>query len=63
MYVCLCNAVTDRQIKQAIASGDNNLSDVKKRLGVANQCGKCAQLATKIIQSAVSERDNFYEVA
>ncbi|MDR8522366.1 MULTISPECIES: bacterioferritin-associated ferredoxin [Shewanella] len=63
MYVCLCHAITDTQIKEAVSQGDMSLADVKKRLGVADQCGKCAKMATQIIQKQVAIEPNFYEVA
>ena len=63
MYICLCHAITDTQIKEAVSQGDMSLADVKKRLGVADQCGKCAKMATQIIQKQVAIEPNFYEVA
>ncbi len=63
MFVCLCHAITDTQIKEAVGQGDMSLSDVKKRLGVASQCGKCAKMATQIIQAQVDIEPNYYEVA
>ncbi|MGS0827056.1 bacterioferritin-associated ferredoxin [Shewanella sp. 0m-8] len=63
MYVCLCHAITDTQIKEAVSQGDSSLADVKRRLGVADQCGKCTKMATQIIQRQVDIEPNFYEVA
>lgn len=63
MYVCLCHAITDTQIKNAVSQGDSSLADVKKRLGVANQCGKCARMAVQIIQNQLDREPNYYEVA
>ncbi|MBV7317045.1 bacterioferritin-associated ferredoxin [Shewanella sp. NIFS-20-20] len=74
MFVCLCNGITDTQIKHAVASGDTNLLAVRQRLGVADQCGKCASMAHMIIQQQLAVQgldlspeqaltDNFYEVA
>ena len=63
MYVCLCHAVTDTQIKEAVSQGDCSLNDVKKRLGVGDQCGKCVKMATQIIQRQLDVEPNYYEVA
>ncbi|ASJ95570.1 MULTISPECIES: bacterioferritin-associated ferredoxin [Shewanella] len=63
MYVCLCHAITDKQIKEAVDQGDMSLADVKRRLGVGNQCGKCSRMATDIIQARLDVTPNFYEVA
>lgn len=45
MYVCICNAITDRQIQESIAAGATTLTDLKNQLGVATCCGCCADLA------------------
>lgn len=50
MYVCICKAVTDRQIRQAIELGARSLSDLKESLGVATGCGKCAPCARAILR-------------
>ena len=51
MYVCLCRAVTDKQIRQAVADGASNLRDLRTRLGVASQCGKCARCALGLVRT------------
>lgn len=50
MYVCLCNAVTEREVRQAVAMGADSLGDLREGLGVASCCGKCASCARKIIR-------------
>ena len=55
MYVCLCKAVTDRQIRESIAGGACTFADVRRQLGVATQCGKCGQLAKSIVETAVKK--------
>jgi bacterioferritin-associated ferredoxin len=52
MYVCLCKGITDRQIRDAVADGAANLQQVRHRLGVARQCGKCACVAKSVIERA-----------
>jgi bacterioferritin-associated ferredoxin len=49
MYVCICNAVTDRDIRQCAELGVSSLEDLRRSLGVANCCGKCAQAASRIL--------------
>ncbi|MGI9229885.1 MAG: (2Fe-2S)-binding protein [Gammaproteobacteria bacterium] len=41
MYVCVCNAVTEKQVKQAIDNGAVTVPLLKKELNVATQCGAC----------------------
>ena len=35
MYVCICNAVTEREIRQAVALGVTTLKELREGLGVA----------------------------
>jgi len=45
MYICVCNAVTERQVKQAVNEGADTMRDLRHRLGVAGECGRCAKCA------------------
>lgn len=49
MYVCLCNAVTDRQIRTEIRQGACTVRDLRKRLGIASYCGRCLPCARSIL--------------
>ena len=55
MYVCLCKAVTERQIREAVAQGAHSLKDLKHALGVASECGKCAAEAKRCLKLALEE--------
>jgi len=57
MYVCLCNPVTDRQIRTCVQQGARTLSDLQGQLGVAAQCGMCAATALAIVQEEASAAD------
>ena len=50
MYVCICEQVTDKQIKSAIAAGATSLRHLREELGVASQCGQCGNCAKAIIK-------------
>lgn len=50
MYVCICNAVTEREVRHAVELGATSLADLKDSLGVASCCGKCAGCARKILR-------------
>ena len=43
MYVCVCNAVTTRQISATIAEGAHTFADLRDQLGVGTCCGKCSK--------------------
>lgn len=63
MYVCLCNAITDKAIREAVGEGAGNIRELKKTLGVANQCGKCTQLAQQIVDETIIDSSLFKEVS
>jgi bacterioferritin-associated ferredoxin len=56
MYVCICNAVTDRDIRRAAANGADNLYALRDRLGVASCCGSCAAHAVEILDDCQQRR-------
>jgi bacterioferritin-associated ferredoxin len=41
MYICVCKAVTDRQIKQAIDNGACTRRQLQQCTGAGGVCGKC----------------------
>jgi bacterioferritin-associated ferredoxin len=49
MYVCICRAVTDGQIREAAEDGARHLRDLRQQLGVATGCGRCASQARDIL--------------
>lgn len=51
MYVCVCNAVTDSQIRQAVEQGARSLRDLREGLGVGTCCGRCAPCASGLLRS------------
>jgi bacterioferritin-associated ferredoxin len=55
MYVCICKAVTDKQIRRAAASGVDNLYELREALGVASGCGSCADEVESILREANGE--------
>jgi len=45
MYICVCNAITERQVRESVAAGAVTLADLQFELGVATCCGCCADTA------------------
>ena len=50
MYVCICNAVTERMIREAARTGVRTLTELSRRTGCADCCGSCADLASEILE-------------
>lgn len=49
MYICVCNAVTEREIRQCAQLGCS-LNDLRDLLGVCTGCGKCMHAAKRILR-------------
>ncbi|MFO1361396.1 MAG: (2Fe-2S)-binding protein [Burkholderiales bacterium] len=49
MYVCVCNAVTDREIRQCADLGVETFDQLRECLGVASCCGKCEFTARALL--------------
>ena len=49
MYVCVCNAITERQVRAAVDAGAATLDDLQFELGVATCCGSCAATAVEYL--------------
>jgi len=49
MYVCICNAVTDKQIEASVEDGATTMKQLSAELKVGSQCGKCCQCAKKVL--------------
>jgi bacterioferritin-associated ferredoxin len=52
MIVCVCRRVSDRQIQEAVADGAHSLECLQMDLGVATQCGRCADCASRVLCDA-----------
>lgn len=49
MYVCLCNAFTDRDVNRAIDCGAHTVGQVYKALEAVPQCGKCKETIRQML--------------
>jgi bacterioferritin-associated ferredoxin len=52
MIVCVCRRISDHQIRQAAAEGAVSLECLQFELGVATQCGRCADCASRVLCDA-----------
>lgn len=49
MYICICNALTDRKIRDAAQNGAERPAEVYKACGCAAKCGTCVKAVRKIV--------------
>ena len=47
MYVCICNPVTESEVRGCVSRGACTLPELQAQLGVALQCGQCASVALR----------------
>jgi bacterioferritin-associated ferredoxin len=53
MYVCLCNAITDRDFRAHAEREGSTVSAVYRSLGKKPQCGKCAPFVRQLLRQVV----------
>lgn len=56
MYICICKGVTDNAIREAVYNGADRMRDLKKCLGVTEQCGLCACHAKEVLDEARTQK-------
>lgn len=50
MYVCVCKAVEDGEIRAAVKDGHASLEALADKLGVGTGCGCCREYAEALIE-------------
>ncbi len=55
MYVCICNGITDRDIRDAVRGGAHDLESLAAATGCSTVCGSCGALAEELLQETRRE--------
>jgi len=55
MYVCICNSVTDSDIRDAVEDGVSNMRQLRQSTGCGSKCGCCKETVVKILQQSLIE--------
>ena len=63
MYICICNAVTDSDIDQAVRNGADCMRHLQTRLGAGVNCGACACELERCLDQAIAGRPVELELA
>ncbi|MBK1664110.1 (2Fe-2S)-binding protein [Rhodospirillum rubrum] len=50
MYVCICNALTDRHVREEVQGGARSPGAVFARRGVRPVCGKCGDCMRALVR-------------
>ena len=56
MYVCICNGVTDHQIREVAEAGCRTLAELTMRTGCGATCGSCVDHAQRLLDDAAVAR-------
>ena len=54
MYVCLCNGLTDRDVRNSAEGGGCSVAMVYRSHGCEPQCGKCVPLIRQMLREQAS---------
>lgn len=55
MYICICNAVTEKAIRDAVHDGARSVMDLSLRTGASTQCGTCRDLIREILDETLDQ--------
>ncbi|MCC6202709.1 MAG: (2Fe-2S)-binding protein [Gammaproteobacteria bacterium] len=56
MYLCICNAVTERDVANLVDQGVTSLGELRSRLRVADGCGGCRDDAEQFLRRQACSR-------
>jgi bacterioferritin-associated ferredoxin len=56
VYVCVCNGVTDHEIRQAVAAGCGSMTELTMRTGCGASCGSCVDTAVGLLEEETAAR-------
>jgi bacterioferritin-associated ferredoxin len=63
MIVCVCNNISDREIRQTVDLGVSSMAELRRDLGVATCCGKCASYAKQVLNRHLESKTAFTELS
>ena len=55
MYVCICRAVTESDVRGCIAEGACTIKDVVSRSAAGTGCGTCVQKIASLLSTSTGE--------
>ena len=55
MYICICNAITEGQVRECAQGGTCSLEELANALGVGTCCGRCRDCAAQILADTRNE--------
>jgi len=62
VYVCICNGVTERQIREAAEGGCRSVAELTMRTGCGANCGSCLDMAGTMLDRVHGERAALFPI-
>ena len=56
MYICLCNGITDRDVRRTASADSPTVAQLYRALGCTPQCGKCVPVVRQMLDEAKREQ-------
>lgn len=53
MYICVCRAITERQILSAIDDGSRTMRELRRQFDLCSACGKCGPCVRDVLAAAL----------
>ncbi|GLR07868.1 bacterioferritin-associated ferredoxin [Mixta theicola] len=64
MYVCLCNAISDKTVREAVRRYQpKSIQQLRQLIPVGKQCGKCIRAAREIMEEEMKNPPLYKEIA
>lgn len=55
MIVCVCNNISESDLRHAVEDGAHSLRKLSKQTGLGTNCGSCLQTAKAIMKDHLAE--------
>lgn len=52
MYICICNAVTEHQVRECAQRGASSVEELTFALGLGAGCGRCRDCASELLEQS-----------
>jgi len=50
MYICICNAITEKAVRDCARQGACSVDQLAFELGVGSGCGRCRDCANEVLR-------------
>ena len=50
MYICICNAITEKAVRECARQGACSVDQLAFELGVGSGCGRCRDCANEVLR-------------